>query len=127
MRAGDDGLDALWEIADPAQLPASYLVERRAAVEQFRATNAARLMEWDPGSRGSWREFYRRGQRAQHLRSLPAAAMLVLIGVLLWRAREHGPQGRAGLLFGLLWIAGVLAAGPLAQVALRGSFDLTAI
>ena len=126
-REGDDGLDVLWEMADAAQLPRRYLDERRADVARFRDENAARVLDWDPASHGSWSGFYTRALAAQRLRALPAAAALLLVAVLLWRARERGPREQRGFLFGLLWIGGVLALGPLLQVLLRGSFDLSSV
>src|SRR5690606_22709907 len=53
MRAGDDDLDLLWQLRDPAAFPAAYLADRQAALERRRA-NADALHAWLPDSQGSW-------------------------------------------------------------------------
>lgn len=131
MRAGDDGLDALLRIVDGARLPAAYLADRAAALGRFRAENAAQLRAWDPASGGSWRAFYARARAAQRLRMAPAVLALLLVALCLFRAQPpelgQGPDRRRAALFGLAFVASVLLAGAALQVALRGSFDLSAV
>ncbi len=130
MRAGDDDLDALWDIADPAGFPVNYLDERRRSVERFRAANTAQVQQWMPASGGSWDRFYAE-QRLLQLRA--AAPLLALMLLLLWShvdghrrlARETG-AGR-GALFGLAFVLGFFAVTVALQVLLHGSFDLSSI
>ncbi len=130
MRAGDDDLDNLWTIADPNQLPASYLSERRLAVEYFRIANRAQLAAWLPQSAGSWTAFYATTGRYRLVLAIP---MLLLAGLLMalhfHSHTRHGDQERTlnGFLFGLLWTVGCLAAAYGLQVELRGSFDMSSI
>lgn len=77
MRAGDDGLDVLWEIARGAPENASYLEDRHAAVERFRADNRVALERWLGGAPGTWPRLYAREARAQTTR-LGAVAFVVL-------------------------------------------------
>ncbi|MFY0539123.1 alkaline phosphatase family protein [Nannocystis pusilla] len=64
MRAGDDDLDALFAIADPAAFSPEYLADRRAAVERFRRANEDAVRAWLPDSAGSWDAFTRSGASA---------------------------------------------------------------
>ena len=129
MRAGDDDLDALWELADPAAFPAGYLDERRATVERFRVENEAQLQSWSPASAGSWDRFHALSRRSQLLRALPCLALLVL--VFVGHARMHrrlAPTAdrRPVLLGGCFVLAACLGVYAL-QVALRGSLDLSSV
>jgi hypothetical protein len=123
MRAGDDELEVLWEIADAGAFPGAYLADRRAAVERFRAENQERVREWLAASGGSWDLFYAWHRGQQINRVLPLVGLLALTLVL--QARAH--RGRGGAWFGLLFVA-LFAAGAWAlQVLLRGSFDLSSV
>ncbi len=129
MRAGDDDLDALWDLADPDAFPAGYLGERRATVERFRVDNAAQLLGWMPASAGSWDRFHALSRRSQLLRALPCLALLVL--VFVGQARLHrrlAPTDgwRPALLGGGFVLTACLGVVAL-QVALRGSFDLSSV
>lgn len=124
MRAGDDDLEALWEIVDTAALPAAYVGERRAAVERFRAENAARLRAWSPDSAGSWDRFYAWHRGQQVIKVLPFVGLLAL--VLVVQAWAHRRRGRGGA-FGALFVAAFAAVAWALQVGLRGSFDLSAV
>jgi hypothetical protein len=125
MRALEDDLAVLFDIADPDALPAAYLVDRRAAVDRFRAESEARLRGWlGSNVAPSWTELYAREQSAQHAR---LTAGLVLLGLVLalslWR-RGRGIRGALGF---LIW-AGLTLAGTLAlYAAVRGSLDFTSI
>ena len=128
MRAGDDDLDALWELADPAAFPAGYLDERRATVERFRVENAAQVQSWSPASAGSWDRFHALSRRSQLLRALPCLALLVLLFVGQARMHRRLAPGdwRSAVFGGCFVIAAHLGVVAL-QIALRGSFDLSSV
>lgn len=123
MRAGEDDLGVLWEIAEPAAFPAGYLEERRAGVERFRAANDAQLRRWRPDSEGRWSRFYGWHRWLQLRAALPFAALLSLL--LATQARAHRTRGAAA--FGLAVVAVFCAVVFGLQVVLRGSFDLSAV
>ena len=126
MRAGDDDLDVLWELADPAAFPPGYLDERRRSVDRFRAVNRAQLARWLPASEGSWDRFYRHHRWLQELAALPFVGLLALVfaaQAAAHRRRSRGPGARFGLAFVALFVFTAWAA----QVGLRGSFDLSSI
>jgi Metalloenzyme superfamily len=89
MRAGEDDLDVLFEIADPASFPAAYLDDRRAAVERFRAENTTALAGWlGPRTPPTWAQLYARESRKQTRRLVASAALLALLfAVAAWRRR----------------------------------------
>ncbi len=121
MRAGDDDLEALWEIAD---LPGAYVEDRREAVARFRAENEGRLRAWSPDSGGSWDRFYAWHRSQQIIRVLPFVGLLALTLVLQARGyRRRGGGAWFGLLFVVLFAVGSWAL----QVLLRGSFDLSSV
>lgn len=123
MRAGDDGLDVLWDLVDPDAFPPGHLEERRRAVERFREANAAALRARLPASDGSWDRFYAAHRARQRRAALPFAALGLL--VLGLQARAH--RRRRPALFGLFFVALIAAAAYALQVGLRGSFDLSAV
>jgi hypothetical protein len=125
MRAGEDDLDVLFDIADPVVLPADYLADRRAAIERFRAQNAAALATWlGPGVPPTWASLYLRESRAQEKRFAVSVALFVLLfAVLAWR-RRLGVRGAVGF---ALWAAATVAATLLMYVAVRKSLDFTSI
>ena len=123
MRAGDDELGVLWDIADPAAFTGDYLADRQRSLGRFRAANAAALRAWWPASAGSWDAFYAHHRALQRRRALPAlAAVLVLLGL---QARAH--RRRRPALFGLGFVVTFYLTLFLAQVGIRGSFDLSAV
>jgi hypothetical protein len=106
MRAGDDDLDLLWDVADARAFPAAYLADRRAALARFRAANP------------SWRAIYAEGRAGQALRLSAVAA--VLGAGLAWAARRRG-------LGVVIQVAGVVAATLVLHHLARGSLDLSAL
>jgi len=129
MRAGDDDLNALWDLTDPGAFPAGYLDERRATVERFRGENAAQLNHWMPASAGSWDRFHALSRRSQLLRALPCLALLLLVfagQAGLHRRLAPTASGRPALLGASFVLAASLGVVAL-QVALRGSFDLSSV
>lgn len=126
--AGDDDLDSLPALLDPAAFPTGYLADRQRAVAAARASNQAQLRAWLPaGAAPSWRALYGRQRLYQGLRGLPTLLLLLLIGAAHAAAhRRLAGRDRAawsGRGFVLLTLAAVLAL----HVALRGSFDMSAI
>ncbi|MBK9752246.1 MAG: alkaline phosphatase family protein [Nannocystis sp.] len=123
MRAGDDDLETLWDIVDPAAFPPDYLDDRRRSIDRFRAANQAQLRRWLPASDGSWDRFYAH-HRARQLRN--ASPVLTALAVLLAvQARSHRRPRPA--LFGLAFVVLFYLALYSIQVVLRGSFDLSSI
>ena len=131
MRAGDDDLDALRDLADPSAFPAGYLADRREAVERFRAENRAQVARWMPASEGSWEAFYEASRRPHVAAMLPFLGVLVLLLGLHWRGHRRLTKetggGRSGALFGLAWMIGCGIAAHALQLGLRGSFDMSSI
>lgn len=130
MRAGEDDLDALWDLADPGVLSAAWLADRHAAVDRFRAANEAALREWMPDSEGSWSRFYAAHRRQQRNAFAPFAVLVVglLFGQLVVHRRRAGRERRdAAVLFGLGFVALFAAVTYALQVGLRGSFDLSSV
>lgn len=123
MRAVDDDLDVLFQIADPAVYPAGYLDDRRQAVARYRAANQAWLARAagsaaDPG----WESFYRH-QRTQRLAPTAAVVAAALLALVLL----GGPRGLWARLFGLGFALLFCAAVCLVQLWLRGSMDMSAV
>ncbi|WP_434419651.1 alkaline phosphatase family protein [Nannocystis pusilla] len=130
MRAGDDDLNVLFAIADPAAFSPAYLDDRRAAVERFRRANEDAVRAWLPDSAGSWDAFYEayRQRHRSGARVLVAALALVfLLQLWLHRRREQQGEARSAALFGLGFVAVFGAVTYALQVGLRGSFDLSSV
>lgn len=125
MRAGDDDLDALWEIADSAAFPGGYLEARRRDVERFRRANHAQLLRWMPASAGSWDRFYAERRRLQVYAAAPLLGLVVVVLALHGRAHRRGERGDG--LFGLAFVIGFFVVAFGLQVGVRGSFDLSSI
>jgi hypothetical protein len=119
MRAGEDGLDALWEIGAPEKLGERYLADRHAAVGRFREANRAALEGWVglPG-KGTWDQLYAQAERPQTFRLvLVTIAALVILAV---RARRRPLQT-------LGYVAGAALALYLAHRIALGVFDYTVV
>lgn len=128
MRAGDDDLDALWEIADPDAFPAGYLDDRHASVERFRAENQAQLRSLMPASEGSWARFHARSRWKQAARALPCLALLILIFVGQRRMhRVTSPEVKHAAMFGAGFVTVACLLVYALQAGLRGSFDLSSV
>lgn len=125
---GDDDLDALWGLVDPAAWPASYLQERRQAVARFREANRAQLQRW-PGGQTTWTGFYALHRQAQQrggaLVLLLAAAALLLLSS--WPLRSTAAARRRDAAQCVAFVLFIYLAVYLLTIALRGSFDPTAI
>jgi hypothetical protein len=125
MRAGDDDLDVLFDIADAGAFPPDYIADRRAAVRRFRAENAVELQKWlGAGVTASWPNLYGRERLSQSWRLAASGAALVSIFAFIVRRRRMGTK--EALAF-VAW-AGVTIAVTLVLYRLwRGSLDFTSI
>lgn len=124
MRAGDDDLEALWQIADPGAFPPGYLEARRAAVARFRGRNADQLRAWLPESEGSWDRFYAWHRARQRWASLP---FWVALALLLGLQSDAQRRRARGAVFGPVFVVLCGCVAFALQVALRGSFDLSSV
>lgn len=121
MRAGEDDLDSIREIA--GAMPRVYLDERVAGLARVREVNRTALAGW-LGGPGTWTDLYAREGRKQWLRA-GVIAMLAVAGFLMI-ARRRGLGGRgAAKLAG--WCVAIAAASVALHVLALGSFDWTAI
>lgn len=135
MAAGDDDLDALWELTDFGSSPeaAAYVVDRRAAVARFREANRVELAKWIVGPEGAgdgarWSTLAARENHRRELRLFGLAAiLLVLVALRLRFVRRHGSRRWAGsavwpaLAFGWVWVVHHALLGDLDFSALNGS------
>lgn len=121
MRAGEDDLDAITEIA--GAMPARYLEQRRAGVVKVRAANAAAVAGW-LGRPGTWSDLYASEGRKQWLRGGGVAAVVGAGFLIVARWRRLG--GGAALRLAV-WCAAIVGASVVMHVLVLGSFDWTAI
>jgi hypothetical protein len=125
MRAGDDDLDVVFDIAEPRAFDPQYLADRRAAVERFRAKNAAALASWlGANVAATWTNLYARESRAEVERLAASAALLGLVFAVVARHRRLGVRGAASF---LLWSTATIVATLAVYAAVRGSLDFTSI
>jgi hypothetical protein len=106
MRAGDDALDAIFPLLDPAAFPAGYLDARRAGIARFRAANP------------DWRQVYADARGRQHLR-LGILLAAILAAVIVAR-RGQAPGA-------LLWIAFVAGVTAALHILFLHGLDFTAL
>jgi hypothetical protein len=126
MRAGQDGLDAIWEIAqvDASSVSPSasalYFAERRNAVERFREENRSALERMLGGPPGTWERLYAREAQKQRLTAAVLVGLALGLGAL--RIRRQG-----GGLSTVAWLACVVLAIWVAHHLTLGDFDYTVI
>lgn len=123
MRAGDDDLDVLSEVAAADAFAADYLIKRREGVERARAINAEARAGWLGGA-GSWADVYAQEGRRQRVRMAIVGAAVATLFAFAARRRRLGVAGGLRL---ALWCAAVMAAAVAVHVLMLGSFDWTAI
>lgn len=127
MRAGEDGLDVLFELADPAVYRADYLADRQAALSRFRQQNRQSVAGWlgQPGE-ADWSALYRRQSLRQAARGL--AVFSAMAGLLAIIARRLSPRPTSRQLAELGGFCGLACGGlVVVWIALRGSFDFTSM
>jgi hypothetical protein len=125
MRAVEDDLDVIFDIADTHALSREYLADRRAAIERFRSANSAALQSWlGDDAPASWTRFYEKKAREQQTK---LAVGLLAIGLGLFaRFRRRGGGVRRALGF-IVWAAATVAVTLATYRAMRGSLDFTSI
>ncbi len=124
MRAGDDGLDVIWEIARHAPENEAYVADRRAAVERFRAENRRALEAWLGDSPGTWPRLYAREASAQAGRAAFVAILAFLGAIATFRARRMTLRASAAT---LMWLASALLTLWVVHHLVLGDFDFTVI
>jgi hypothetical protein len=124
MRAVEDDLDVLFDVADPSAFSLEYLADRRDAIRRFRASNEAALAKWLDGEPANWSRLYARERRAQMARlALGSAVLLVAFALVVWR-RGLGARGAAEF---VAWAGLSIAVTLAVYAAVRGSLDFTSI
>ncbi len=126
MRAGDDALDAIWELPRPGAFDPAYLDDRRTAVARFREANQKTLEGWLGGPPGTWARFYAHEADAR----LPRVALVVLAALALAGARLGSIRRAGGAWRALVTSAWLLSAPALLWLvhhAVLGDFDYTVI
>ena len=124
MRAGDDGLDVLWDIALPTAERAGYLADRHAAVDRFREENRVALERWLGGAPGTWPRLYEREARAQTWRFGSVAVFALVCAALSFRARRLGSHAA---LETTAWLAFSALTVWCVHHAVLGDFEFTVI
>lgn len=124
MRAGDDRLDEIWEVAHADPAGAQYRADRRAAVEHFREENRAALERWLGDSPGTWPRLYAREAAAQTLRMVVVFLVGLAWGAAVLHARRSGARAAAAT---VLWLAFTLLAVWAVHHVVLGDFDFTVV
>jgi hypothetical protein len=124
MRAGDDGLDVLWELARVSPDRAAYVANRRAAVERFRTENRVALEGWLGGAPGTWPRLYEREGNAQTRRALLVSLVAILAAAAFFRARRASLREACAT---MMWMAAALAILWVVHRVVLGDFDFTVI
>ena len=123
MRAGEDGLDAMFDIVDLGKTP-EYAAERRASVTRFRDENARTLEDWLGSPPGTWSRLY---ERESARRSRRMWTGLVLLGTIFVGVSRRSGLPWKSILTSAAWVVALYGGAGLLHVAVRGSFDFTAV
>ena len=123
MRAGEDDLDRLFEIVDLASAPA-YAADRRAAIARFRSANEQQVGAWLGTPTGAWSALY---QRERSRRLLRLGLGVVLLAAIVVLASLQSRLAWRSIASSSLWVLTLYGAAVLLHIALRGSFDFTAV
>lgn len=118
MRAVEDDLDVIFQLVASEAADASYLADRHAAVERFRAENRRAI-----GARFGverWSDAYQRAR-------LPQLARGALVAVLTAGALALRLQPRPGARWAVAWSAAVACVFTLFYAALSGGLDASSI
>lgn len=141
MRAVEDDLDAIWEVATFEEEDAAMVAERRAALQRFRDTNRTALEGWLGGAPGTWSRLEAREQKTQHVRALIVLglALLFLVSRLgAARRRDEIAARAAGAKLSMqavrvaafttfTWLGAAAMLTWLVHRAILGEFDFTVI
>ena len=123
MRAGEDGLDAMWQVIDPHAYSASYLADRRAAIQRFRDENSVavgRILGRSTGA--NWSELYAHARQDQTARACAILFVALLCGFAVLRRRLLPHPLRTLLFCGGAWLVLVIL-----WTHFRGSFDFDSV
>jgi hypothetical protein len=125
MRAVEDDLEVIFDIADTRVLMPEYLADRRAAIERFRLASSVALQGWlGDDAPASWTRFYAKKARDQQTK---LAVGLVAIGIGLFaRFRRRGGGVRRAIGF-IVWATATIAVTLATYRTMRGSLDFTSI
>lgn len=135
MAAGDDDLDALWELTDFGTSPeaAAYVADRRVAVARFREANRVALAKWIGAPEGNgdgarWPTLAGRENHRREMRLFGLAVFLLVLAALRFRfVRRHGARRWAAsaiwpaLAIGWVWVVHHALLGDLDFSALNGT------
>ena len=124
MRAGDDGLDVLWEISRAQPGDGPYVADRRAAVERFRAENRSALEGWLGGAPGTWPRLYEREAEKQTRRAELVLFLSMLAAAAMFRARRATLREASAT---TMWVASSLLILWVVHRLVLGDFDFTVI
>jgi hypothetical protein len=127
MRAGDDALNQIFDVVAEDASNAGYLADRRAAVERFRAENAAALERMLGGAPGTWPRLYAREHGKQSSRALLVAVLGTLFLTFQLRGVARASGAASAALGSLVWLAMLVAALWLSHHVVLGDFDYTVI
>ena len=124
MRAGDDGLDAIFEVASFGENDRAYVEDRRAAVTHFRDVNRAALEQFIGSAPGTWPRLHAREGEAQTRRGLMVlAAALIFLGLRLAGAKRRGERA----VVSGAWVVFALFLTWVAHRVILGDLDFTVI
>ncbi len=121
MRAGEDDLDALGRLVDPARLGRPFVDDRLAAIAHFREENAIAVERFSGGSTRSWGELMTMLRVRQLLRALAVSAV-GLLALVLW-VRRSGVRARSVIVHVVIVTTVILVAYAL----LAGGLDSNSI
>lgn len=124
IRAGNDGLDVIGEIAHAGPSNAAYLSDRQRAVEHFRSENGVALERWLGGAPGTWPRLYAREAAAQTLRTIVVAMIALVWGAAVFGARRMTARDTGVT---VLWLAFALLSIWATHHLVLGDFDFTVI
>ncbi len=118
MRAGDDDLDVVFRLLDPAVYGDAYLADRRAVIARFRRVNEEHLVAM--ARTPSWNAFYSRtASRRAMVGGLALVVVLAFVVRALWRRPRR--NARVAAVFATFEIGGAVAL----WLLIRHTFDFT--
>lgn len=123
MRAGEDDLDTMFDIVDLGASPA-YAADRRGAIAHFRDENAKAIEGWLSGGGRTWSALYARDRTKSLQRMGGGLALYAVLFALVSRRAGIAWRSMAAT---ALWGLGLFGTAVALHVALRGSFDFTAV
>ena len=124
MRAGDDGLDAIFDVAKFGEGDGAYVEDRRAAVARFREANRASLEKSLGSAPGTWPRLYAREADGQTRRGLFVVAIgAAFLAFRLGGAKRRGERAASSL----AWVVFAAFVTWAVHRAILGELDFTVI